>query len=254
MAPTCLAGHRGSYASNGLRGAARLLSRPWPQANPAAAAPGPQALEAVSALSPDPSLYAADGDNLAAQKHALRRATKSIRRKAAAADRAVGGQAAHRLRDRFLEAAPALAGFVVSGYWPMGDEIDPRPLLQALSAAGCRLALPALRGPGQALDFRAWTPGDALVPAAFGTQEPAPDTPVLRPRLLLVPLLAFDAEGYRLGYGGGFYDRSLASLRAQGDILAVGLAFATQAVAAVPRDGNDQRLDWLVTERAVIRP
>jgi 5-formyltetrahydrofolate cyclo-ligase len=143
---------------------------------------------------------------------------------------------------------------VVSAYWPLGDEIDPRPLMEALHLRGHRLALPAIRAAGRPLDFRAWLPGDPLISAGFGIQEPAATAPSVAPRVLLVPLLAFDAAGYRLGYGGGFYDRSLALLRAAGDTLAVGLAYADQQVAAVPREATDQPLDLVVTERGVIVP
>ena len=111
-----------------------------------------------------------------------------------------------------------------------------------------------MRGPGAPLDFRSWQPGDALVAAAFGTQEPAAGQASVEPEILLVPLLAFDARGYRLGYGGGFYDRSLAWLRRRGDILVIGLAYAGQQVDRVPQDENDQRLDWVVTDQAVIKP
>ena len=192
------------------------------------------------------------------EKRALRKAAKAARAAAAQADRQAGGTAAEALRDRFLAHFPAggsLAGdAVVSAYWPMGDEIDPRPLMAALDAFGCRLALPVLRGAAQPLDFRAWRPGDALRPAGFGTQEPLEGAEELRPGLLLVPLLAFDAAGYRLGYGGGFYDRSLALLRGAGNILAVGLAYAGQQVAAVPREATDQPLDLVVTDAGVIVP
>ena len=194
-----------------------------------------------------------DDDALAARKQALRAAAKAVRRQAAAADRAAGGRAAMALCALFLESGAATGDSIVSGYWPMGDEVDSRPLLEALAALGCRLVLPAMRGPDQPLDFRCWSPGDPLVAAGFGTREPAADRPVFDPQILLVPLLAFDAEGYRLGYGGGFYDRSLARLRSAGDVLAVGLAYADQQVESLPRDANDQKLDWLVTERALIR-
>jgi 5-formyltetrahydrofolate cyclo-ligase len=188
------------------------------------------------------------------EKRRLRAVATAARATASAADRAGGGPAAAALRDHFLAAVPLAAGAVISAYWPMGDEIDPRPLLAALAERGHRLALPAIRAAGQPLDFRAWRPGDALRPAGFGTQEPLPEAEILQPSLLLVPLLAFDPAGYRLGYGGGFYDRSLALLRGAGDILAVGLAFAAQQVAAVPREATDQSLDLLVTERGVLAP
>ena len=194
------------------------------------------------------------------EKRALRVAAKATRAGAAAADRAAavgragGSPAAEALRDRFLAEVPLAAGQVVSGYWPMGDEMDPRPLMEALAARGHRLALPVLRGAGRPLDFRAWRPGDALVPAGFGTREPPAQAELLAPQLLLVPLLAFDAAGFRLGYGGGFYDRSLAVLREANDILAVGLAFATQQVARVPREATDQSLDLVVTEQGLVRP
>jgi len=192
------------------------------------------------------------------EKRQLRAAARATRAQAAAADRAAGSPAARALRDRVLALlagqAPLPAGTAISAYWPMGDEIDPRPLMEALAGRGIGLALPAIRAAGQPLDFRTWRPGDPLRPAGFGTQEPLPAAPLVQPALLLVPLLAFDAEGYRLGYGGGFYDRSLALLRRAGDILAVGVAFAAQQVARVPREPTDQPLDLVVTEQAVVRP
>ncbi len=191
---------------------------------------------------------------LQAAKQDLRLAAKTARKQAAAADRVAGAPAAKAVSDLFLSELRPEPDSIVAGYWPMGDEMDPRPLLEGLAATGCSLALPALQGPEKPLLFRAWAPGKPLFPAAFGTHEPDPAQPLRTPLILLVPLLAFDAQGYRLGYGGGFYDRSLAQLRPRGDTLAVGLAFSAQQVERVPRDGNDQRLDWLVTEKGVIRP
>ena len=185
-------------------------------------------------------------------KRRLRRSARAARAAAAAADRAAGGPAAGALRDHVLAAVPLAPGAVVAGYWPLGDEIDPRPLLEALHRCGVRLALPAIRAPGEPLDFRLWQPGDALRPAGFSTREPLPGAPTVEPAVLLVPLLAFDAEGFRLGYGGGFYDRSLALLRQAGDILAVGLAYAAQQVSAVPREATDQALDLVVTEAGIV--
>ena len=178
------------------------------------------------------------------------RAEARTRRIAAAAAAPDAGDA---VRERLLSAVALPSAAAVSAYWPMGSELDPRPLMQALDGRGHGLALPVVAGAGRPLVFRAWMPGDPLRPAAFNTREPGPDKAVMTPRVLLVPLLAFDRAGYRLGYGGGFYDRTLAGLRAAGTALAVGLAFAGQEVESVPRDVNDRRLDWVVTEAEAIR-
>lgn len=149
----------------------------------------------------------------------------------------------------FLAAVALPEGCVVSGYWPMRHEFDVRPLLTALHERGHPCALPVVMGRGQALVFRAWRPGDGLIDAAFGTRIPPPDALALTPKLLLVPLLAFDDRGYRLGYGGGFYDRSLAALPAP---IAVGCAYEAQRIDAVPIDHHDRRLDWIVTEKRAL--
>ncbi len=141
---------------------------------------------------------------------------------------------------------------VVSAYWPIGSEIDPRPLMTHLHEAGHPIALPVISARGNPLVFRAWRPDDPLEQAGFGTQVPLGFQPELTPRVLIVPLLAFDRAGYRLGYGGGFYDRTLARLRESGAVLAVGVAYAAQEVARVPRDGGDQPVDWIVTEAEAI--
>jgi 5-formyltetrahydrofolate cyclo-ligase len=120
--------------------------------------------------------------------------------------------------------------------------------MTALEARGHGLCLPVVVGRGRALAFRRWRTGEALIEGAYGAQVPANGAEVCTPTVLLVPLLAFDRAGYRLGYGGGFYDRTLAGLRAQAPVLAVGLAYAGQEMPAVPREATDQPLDWLVTE------
>lgn len=185
-----------------------------------------------------------------AEKAGLR-AEMQLRRERAAA--AAGPAAALALRDRFFEGpGPGLRdlpGAVVSGFWPFGPEIDLRPILYHLDAAGHPIALPVVIRRGLPLLFRAWRPGQALVTGSFGISRPDKDQPELTPRVLIVPLLGFDRDGYRLGYGGGFYDRTLASLRAKGRTLAIGVGFAAQEVRAMPRDHADERLDWMVTER-----
>jgi len=172
------------------------------------------------------------------------------RRVAAAAD---GGDAA-RLALRHLSAvAPPAPGGPVAGYWPLRDEFDVLPLLAHLEAAGHPCGLPVATAPGMPLSFRRWVPGTALVAGPFGTRQPPPEAPPLRPRLLLVPLLAFDRDGWRLGYGGGYYDRTLAALRRERAVVAIGIAFAAQEVTAVPHGPGDERLDWVVTEAGAIR-
>jgi 5-formyltetrahydrofolate cyclo-ligase len=165
-----------------------------------------------------------------------------------------------------LEAAQALATIlgdasawtssddVVAGYWPIGAEIDVRPLLVAICASGRRCALPVVDGQGKPLLFRGWKPGDPLVSAGFGTSVPSVDSPVRMPTVLLVPLLAFDSRGFRLGYGGGYYDRTIAGLRRAGrPVLAIGAAFARQEIERVPVEEFDQRLDGVATENGLRR-
>lgn len=190
----------------------------------------------------------ATGAALAERKAGLRPAALARRAEAAAAPHA--GDA---LRDRFLAAITVPEDAAVSGYWPSRDEIDPRPLLTDLADRGHAVGLPVVVAKAAPLRFRRWSPGDALEPGAFKIDVPAPSQPEVVPLVLLVPLLAFDRAGYRLGYGGGFYDRTLATLRrAAPATLAVGLAFAGQEIEAVPRDERDARLDRIVTEREVL--
>jgi 5-formyltetrahydrofolate cyclo-ligase len=152
----------------------------------------------------------------------------------------------------FKQAVEVPAGAAVSGFWPMGEEIDVRPLLMQLHASGHPIGLPVVVKKGEPLIFRQWHPAMALVSGGFGTEVPPHSAPEVAPQVLIVPLLAFDAEGYRLGYGGGFYDRTLDKLRtgSAADPLAVGVAFSAQHVMRVPRDDYDQPLDWIVTEKA----
>ena len=138
----------------------------------------------------------------------------------------------------------------LSGYMPMRTEIDP---LLAMGGHAGPVGVPVIVGKGQPLRFRCWTPAAAMVPGEFGALVPETGD-WMQPDVLIVPLLAFDRRGYRLGYGGGFYDRTLQGLRARGPVLAIGFAFAAQEVAEVPRDGTDQRLDLIVTETGVIAP
>jgi len=185
--------------------------------------------------------------NPADDKRALRAAAKTAR----AAAKAAAPDAPARLAARFLETISVPDGATIGGYWPIGDEMDVLPLLAALRARGCPIALPAVVAPGQPLLFRSWRPGDVLAPGAHGISAPLPAAVTVVPDLLIVPLLAFDREGWRLGYGAGYYDRTLEAFAAAGQaVRAVGVAYAAQEVPQVPHDGGDVRLAALVTETA----
>jgi 5-formyltetrahydrofolate cyclo-ligase len=136
----------------------------------------------------------------------------------------------------------------IAGVWPLPGELDLRPLLQALHASGHGILLPETTPPGQPLIFRHWTPGCAMVTERFGTQRP--DGQIDSPDILFVPLLAFDRRGHRLGYGGGYYDRTLAALPGRA---AIGFGFSALEVDFVPTGPHDQPLDAIVTEKEVIR-
>ncbi len=183
------------------------------------------------------------------RKHVLRMKMRGERRAAA---RARPDAARHAARN-FLTAIDVAKNTVVSLYYSVKDELDVAPLAEALIEKGARLALPAVVQKRAPLVFRAWRPGDDLIKGGFGTLTPEETAPVLRPDIVVAPLLAFTRAGGRLGYGGGYYDRTLADLRAAGDVLAVGYAYAAQEVDALPLTPLDQPLDWIVTEGAAIR-
>ncbi|HEY7552349.1 MAG TPA: 5-formyltetrahydrofolate cyclo-ligase [Hyphomicrobiaceae bacterium] len=184
------------------------------------------------------------------RKKALRARMKAWRLEL---DAEVVARAADAVAARGLDFLKPPAGAVVSGFASLPDEFRIWPLLRRLHREGFRLALPVMQGKLKPLLFRAWAPGDAMDKAVWGIPEPKADKAVLEPDALLVPLLAFDLEGRRLGYGGGFYDRTLAGLRARRSITAVGLGYDEQRVDAVPHLDYDQRLDWVLTPSGPIR-
>lgn len=176
-----------------------------------------------------------------AAKAALRRLVLSRRDPPPGAAEAL---AAHVLRD-----CPPPPGAVIGGFWPMGTEIDIRPLLLALHGRGHLLALPFTPPRGRPLEFRAWAPGDALAPGPMGTSHPAA-AERREPDWLLVPLLAFDRRGGRLGYGGGYYDRTLTLMPRA---FRLGVACSAQEVEEVPMEPHDIPLHAIATERGLLR-
>jgi 5-formyltetrahydrofolate cyclo-ligase len=141
---------------------------------------------------------------------------------------------------------------IVAGYAPIRSEIDPAQLMQSFAARDAALAMPAISARNAALAFRAWKKGEALAPGVFGIPEPPANAAEVIPDILLVPLAAFDRAGHRIGYGAGYYDRTLAQLREKKIVTAIGLAFAVQEIPQVPALAHDVRLDYVLTETELL--
>lgn len=182
-----------------------------------------------------------------ASKHDLRRTQRSLRLNLAARSPGAAAAAAELL-PRGLKPA------VVGGYLPMGGELDPGPVLRVLQSRGALLALPVCLAPATPLTFRAYCHGDGLAPDAMGLPAPTEAAAGVTPDVLIIPLLAFDRRGGRLGQGGGFYDRTLEALRRNGRVLAIGLSYAGLEVDEAPMAEHDQSLDAILTETGYIVP
>jgi 5-formyltetrahydrofolate cyclo-ligase len=156
------------------------------------------------------------------------------------------------------EAADNLAAFpfpvpvpdcaIISGFFPMKTELSPLPLMKVLQRKGAMIALPRIVGRGNPLSMRAWKFGDPLVPGQWGIREPSPDAPAVAPDIFIVPFAAFDRRGYRIGYGAGYYDMTIASLKAKKKVITVGFGFAAQEIGECPVEPHDQKLDYVMTE------
>ncbi len=184
-------------------------------------------------------------DAVSQEKAELRR-DAAARRDALPAD--VRKAAAEAIASRAFPFAIA-PGTIVSGFMPLKSEINPLPLMKKLAEAGASLALPKIAGRGKPLILRAWQWGAPLDAGQWGIREPKPDAPEVDPDILLVPLLAFDRTGHRIGYGAGYYDRALRRLRASGPIRAVGVAYSVSEIDVAPDEPHDERLDFIHTER-----
>ena len=143
-------------------------------------------------------------------------------------------------------------GAIVSGYSPMRSEFNPVPLMRKLADAGARLALPVTPKRGNPLIMRAWAFGDELASGVWGIREPRPEAPEVFPDIMLVPLACFDRKGHRIGYGAGYYDMTIARIRAMKPVTAIGLAFSVQEIERVPATPFDQALDLVLTEAETI--
>ncbi|MGN6422590.1 MAG: 5-formyltetrahydrofolate cyclo-ligase [Asticcacaulis sp.] len=190
-----------------------------------------------------------------APKPLLRNEMKRRRAALAAADLRVGDHMAAAVAETLtaMERWPR-AGACVAGYYPIQSEINPFPLMQVFEDRGYKLALPCLmaEGDGFVMRFRRFAIGDALELGPFDIHQPRAETGEVAPDVILVPLLGFTRDGHRLGYGGGYYDRALESLRLQRDMRVCGIAFSGQELAELPYEVHDQRLDEIFTEGGVI--
>ncbi len=179
-------------------------------------------------------------------KAGLRSAAHKRRAQMHAGERAEASAAAGR---HFLDAEVLAPGEMVAGYWPIRDELDLKPLIIRLMDAGQPVCLPVVLGDELPLELRHWQPAAPLYPAGFGTLAPEDGAPVVVPDVILMPLLGFDRQGTRLGYGGGYYDRTLAKLATKPRL--VGFAFSCQQFDEIPRQPHDIPLDMVVTEIGV---
>lgn len=167
------------------------------------------------------------------------------------------GAERHRLDrelcERFLNAFPPNADLTLSFFWPLARECDTRPIAEACHDMGMRCALPVIREDGLGLKFRNWVRGAPMMRSRFGTMEPLPDAPEVEPNIMLVPLVMVDMHGTRLGRGAGHYDATLANMRPQRDVMAIGIAYDWQiSEDTLPLESHDQRLDGFVTPTRVI--
>ena len=163
------------------------------------------------------------------------------------------GRAPLALAAHAFPVAPTVSQKIISGFFPYQSEIDTRLLLGKLAGDGWTTCLPIVIANGEPLLFRRWLPGEPTVPGVWGIPRPPETSPELEPDVLIIPLLAFDRKGFRLGYGGGFYDRTLEKLRTLKKIIAIGVAYAAQELDDVPHGGHDQPLNYIMTEREVIK-
>lgn len=160
-------------------------------------------------------------------------------------------EAARAACETFAASVPVRLGQTVSLYWAIREELNPEPLLLHLAREGYDVCLPVIKGREKPLEFRIWQENAPLYPSGFGTMAPGRDAPIVEPDVMVLPMLGFDAQGNRLGYGAGYYDRTIADI--EKPVLLVGYAFSIQEVDLLPAEPHDKPLDMVVTEAGVRR-
>ena len=191
--------------------------------------------------------------SLPKDKSAWRQMSRTNRRKISCE---IGSGVGDDIAEHLISEIDVSTNTAVAGYWPMRNEANVLPTLMKLHEKGCPCLLPTAVERHSSLIFRAWNPGDEMRTSSFGVQEPTFEKPVKIPDMVLVPLLAFDTNGHRLGYGGGYYDWTIAELRndaGENGVWVVGIAFSGQQVDVLPSEAHDQQLDMVVTETGVVR-
>ena len=164
-----------------------------------------------------------------------------------------GREFSNQIKDLFFETQHFMPQSVFAAYYPIGSEVNVRPIIDQLNMMGHLTALPVIPAKDVPLIFRLYKNGDALTKGAFGVPEPQPHMPVMIPDILIIPMLGFNKQGYRLGYGTGFYDRTLQDLRSTKPVKAVGIAYGEQQVDNIPVEDHDQKMDWIITEKEAIK-
>jgi 5-formyltetrahydrofolate cyclo-ligase len=186
---------------------------------------------------------------ISAQKQNLRATLKNLRAKISEKDRKIKSR---EIVKNFYANIPVTKNLVIAGFMPIGDEADIRLLFEMYSESGNKICLPVVTAADEAMDFRQYIRGDELIEnPKYKFLEPKAERPTLSPNIIITPLLGFDDNGYRLGYGGGFYDRTFRQLYNLGEILTVGVAFECQKITEIPVDKFDEKLDCVVTEKQV---
>jgi len=181
----------------------------------------------------------------------IRLREKSALRRDAISDKRADEAASSIVKSFYAQWSPGL-GQVVAGFWPIKSEINIRPLMESLYRSGIDIALPEVVAARKPLLFRKWVPGVKMTGGAYNTSILTQDAAIIEPNWFLVPLLAFDADRYRLGYGGGFYDVTLRQFEKRREIFAVGVAYDMQEIQSVPKEKTDFQLDAVLTEKRVI--
>jgi 5-formyltetrahydrofolate cyclo-ligase len=188
----------------------------------------------------------------AAAKTALRMFVRTRRKLLAKEHPEADWMIAEIAREPLAKRFPDPAGKVAALYYGFGSEVSPRILADQMAQAGWTLALPSVESETGEMVFRRWDRVAPLVRDAIGLHAPSDDNDILQPDLVIVPLLAFDRDGLRLGQGGGYYDRALEALRARGEVFVLGLGYSGQETANLPHEAHDQALDAILTEKEYI--